>query len=727
MTKKKLKIKKGVGILIFVFVVFVSVILSLLIIFKFYMISMKDNIIDLNLKSLKSGISSKVYFLDSDQEFKEYSEVSGNFKRIWVDFQKIPQHMKDAIICMEDKRFYKHGGVDFFRTFGATVKALMGKKDYGGSTITQQLVKNLTNDSKVTVDRKIREMGRAFKLENKMSKDEILECYLNIVNFGSGTSGVQAAANVYFNKNIENCSIAECASIAVITKNPTKYNPFNNQEGNKRRRNVTIKEMFKQKKISKSQCEQALKDSDNLKFHKGTSNTSENRKSSVRNWYLETLCSDVVSDLSEKYGIKKELASEMLYSGGLKIYSCVNPNAQKIADSTIRSSIIPKDKDLELAFIMMDYEGKILSILGSAKPKIANLVYNRAVAAKRQPGSTMKPISVYAPAIDYGIFHYSSKIPDAPLEIDFNGSGRVQRWPVNWYKSYKGEVTLQWAIEKSANAPVAQVLHKLGLDKSFNFLTQKLNFKNLDLSDSVSYASLAMGGTHVGVTVREMINAYQIFGNGGKFFNSTTYYYVTDKDGNILLDNRNREYKQVISSSTSYIMNRLLRQVVIGGEGTGKRANIENYEIVGKTGTSSKDLDSWFAGLSPSCLGVIWVGYDKPKTIKDKSVTINIWKRIFSEYLKTADFPHEFSKTDDVMMSPYCATTGLLANEECPDKRIGYYCNTNVPPYCDQHGGQKCEIKETKTDIQTPDRNDTKTNIEETLENIDNTSNNESQ
>ncbi len=677
---------------------------------------MKDNIIELNLQSLKSGSSSKVYFLDSDKEFKEYSEISGNFKRIWVDFQKIPKYMKDVMIAMEDKRFYKHGGVDFFRTLGATLNVLRGKRTYGGSSITQQLVKNLTNDSKATFGRKMREMGRAFKLENKMSKDEIFECYLNIINFGAGTSGVQAAANAYFNKDIENCGIAECACIGVITKNPARLNPLNNPEDNKKRRNIAIKEMFNQKKISRTEYEKALKESENLKFYKGTSGKNENKKSFVRNWHVETLCSDVVNDLSEKYGIKKELASEMLYSGGLKIYSCVDRNAQKIADSVIGSSVIPKDKELELAFAMMDYEGKIIATLGSAKRKEANLVYNR-INSKRQPGSTMKPISVYAPAIDYGIFNYSSIIPDAPLEIDFNGSGRVQKWPVNWYKSYKGNVTLQWAIEKSANAPVAQVLHKLGLDKSFKFLTQKLNFKNLDLSDSISYSSLAMGGTHVGVTVREMLTAYQIFGNGGKVFSPTTYYYVTDKDGNVLLDNRKREHKQVISPATSYIMNRLLRQVIIGGEGTGKRANIENYEIVGKTGTTSKDLDSWFAGLAPSRLGVIWLGYDKPKTIRDKSVTINVWRKIFSEYLKIEGGPHEFVKPESVRMSPYCTLTGLLANDECPDKRIGYYCETEMPSYCNQHGGQKCEINETKADIPTEqDENYNKIDMDETSE-----------
>lgn len=698
MKKRKIKLKSIINILLITFIIIVTLVLSLLIAFKFYMTSMKDDIIDLNLKSLKSGSSSKVYFLDKMENFKEYAEISSNFKRIWVDFKDIPKHMKDAIISMEDKRFYKHGGVDFIRTFGATCKALIGKKGYGGSTITQQLVKNLTNDSEVTFDRKIREMGRAFRLEDRMSKDEILESYLNIVNFGAGTSGVQAAANVYFDKNIQNCSIAECAAIAVITKNPSKYNPLNYPDENKKRRTVAIKEMFKQKKISQLEYENALKESENLKFAKIKTNKNDNKNSFVRNWYVETLCSDIVNDLSNIYNIKKDIAEEMLYSGGLKIYSCVDSDAQRIADNSINSSSMSKDKNLELGFIMMDYNGRIIAVLGGSKAKTANLVYNRAISSKRQPGSTMKPISVYAPAIDYGIFSYSSKIPDEPLEIDFNGSGKVQKWPNNWYKSYKGKVTLQWAVEKSANAPVAQVLHVMGLDKSFNFLTKKLKFSSLDLSDSVSYASLAMGGTHVGVTVKEMASSYQIFGNGGKFFRPIMYYYVTDKDGNIILDNRNNGYKQVISRASAYVMNRLLRQVIIGAEGTGKGANIENFEVVGKTGTTNKDLDSWFVGLTPVCLGAIWTGYDQPKTIRETSFAIRIWKKIMSDYLKIVESPSEFSKPNDVIVSPYCTQTGYLANEGCPDKRIGYYCEANIPPHCHEHGGNIQTLNEISTD-----------------------------
>ena len=699
MKRNKNKIWRGIKILLIIMITFISFVISLFIAFRFYVTSIKDDIIDLNLKSLKSGASSKVYALNKLGSFEEYKEISGNFNRIWVDFQKIPKHMKDVIIAMEDKRFYKHGGIDFIRTFGAASRALLGKKGYGGSTITQQLVKNLTNDSETTFQRKFREIGRAFRLEDRMSKDEILEMYLNIVNFGAGTSGVQAAANTYFDKNIENCSLAECASIAVITKNPSKYNPLTHPDENKTRREVALKEMLNQKKISQEEYDKSMKESNSLKFAKTQSKTSKNKKSVVRNWYVESLFTSLVNELSEKYKIKKEIAEEVVNSGGLKIYSCVDPDAQKIAEETINnSSIMPKDKELELSFMMIDYNGRILATLGSSKPKNANFIYNRAFSSKRQPGSVIKPISVYAPAIDSGLFSYSSKIKDEPLEIDFNGSGTVQKWPKNWYKDYKGSVTLQWAIEKSANAPVAQVLNSLGLNKSFNFLTKKLNFSSLDSNDAISYASLATGGTHVGVTIREIVNAYQIFGNGGKFFNPNFYFYVTDKDGNVILDHRNENCSQVISSESAYIMNRLLRQVICGAEGTGRAANINGYEIVGKTGTTNNDFDSWFVGLTSSCLSAIWTGYDQPKRIKETSAAIKIWKHIMSEYLKLIDSPREFKKPQEVKVMYYCTETGCLANENCPNKRIGYYCNALIPDYCVSHGGNKYIIRDNDVD-----------------------------
>lgn len=695
--KKKNKLKKGIKILFFMSISMIFLFMLILLGFKFFVLHMQDDLIDLNLSSLKNGESSYIYFLNKSGEFEEYQKIPSNQNIIWTEFSKIPKYMKCAVVAMEDKRFYEHGGFDIKRTASAAFRALMGKPSYGGSSITQQLVKNLTEDSETTIARKFREIARALKVEDKMSKDEILEAYVNIVNFGAGAYGAQMAAKTYFDKNIEDCSLAECAAITVITKNPSKYNPLTHPEENKKRRNIALREMLNQKKITEEEFENAMKESENLKFSNNSQNNNKNSKN-IRNWYVETLCKEIIEDLCKKYNIKKNIAESILYSGGLKIYSCIDPEAQEIAEKAILNSP-PKDKNLELGFVMTNYNGRILAMLGSSKPKNMNLIYNRA-NAPRQPGSVIKPVSAYAPAIDNNIFTYSSKINDEPREIDLDGSGIKKKWPNNWYKDYKGPVTLQWAIEKSANAPVAQVLSIIGLQKSFDFLTQKLYFSHLDSKDASLYSALATGGTHGGVTPVEMAAAYQIFGNYGKYYKPTTYFYVTNKNKNIILDNRESGYKQVIREDTAYVMNRLVRQVIIGPEGTGRNANINGWEIVGKTGTTNDDKDSWFVGLSPFCVGSIWTGYDKPKRITETSYAIAIWKKIMTNYLDiNKNKNHEFAKPDSVVSYSYCMQTGYLANENCPDKKTGYYCSSNVPPKCYAHSGDSTEQENSQENL----------------------------
>jgi penicillin-binding protein 1A len=246
-------------------------------------------------------------------------------------------------------------------------------------------------------------------------------------------------------------------------------------------------------------------------------------------------------------------------------------------------------------------------------------------------------------------------------------------------------------VEKSANAPAAQVLNILGVNTSYRFLTQDLGLKNLDASDANSLAALAAGGTHVGVTTKEMTAAFQIFGSGGKYFKPQSYFYVTDKNDKVILDNRyNSHPVQVISPESAYVMNRLLRQVIIGPEGTGKNANIQDWEIVGKTGTTTDDFDSWFIGLSPIATIGIWVGYDRPKRILETGTPAKIFKNIMGKILSlTLEAKHEFVCPDNVVIAPYCNETGLLSHEECPNTSIGYYISSNVPSFCCVHGSDE--------------------------------------
>lgn len=670
-----------------------------------YVLSLDDNNIILDLNTSKMALTSFIYVNDENGAPQEYQRVFNQENRIWIDFKDIPERMKDAIIAIEDKRFYEHSGVDWVRTMSAVASLLKGSQSHGGSTLTQQLIKNITDDNETSLTRKLREIFRAIHFEENYSKDEIIEAYLNIVNFGAGSRGVQAAANIYFNKNIQDCSIAECAAIAGITQNPTAYNPFYYPEKNKKRRETVLQEMFEQQKITEEEYNQAMQESEDMQFNQDADDDGSNPSSvnPVRNWYIEAMLNDVVNDLCTKYNIGKTAAENILLTGGLKIYSAMDKNAQDIAQTTIRdSSVMPHDKDLQLGYIMMGPDGRILATLGCREQKTGNLWYDRANFAKRQPGSTMKPISVYAPAIDSGAYNYSSLINDEPLQIDADGNGDLRSWPSNWYKGYKGKVTLQWALEKSANAPAAQVLNSISTAKSYEFLTEKLGFHSLDASDASSLSALATGGTHVGVTVREMTAAFQIFGNGGQYCKPYSYFYVTDRYDKVILDNRSNIPSQAISSQTATIMNRLLRNVIVGSEGTGRGANIEGWNIVGKTGTTNDDHDSWFIGLSPYAVSGIWVGYDNPKRIYETASAVRIWKAINTKYLSALP-EKDFNYDPNVVEMSYCKESGGAANSSCHHTGVGYYANNNLPPRCSLHFGFSVNDKSAQSsNIESP-------------------------
>lgn len=674
----------GLSVITIIFLTGVMVVCSL----AAYRSSLLKNDIALNINASKMALTSFVYVNDEDGNPQEYQRVYNLENRVWVDFQNIPQHMKDAAIAIEDKRFYEHKGVDWIRTSGAAMNLLGGSQSYGGSTLTQQLIKNITEDNQVSLARKLREIFRATQLEEMYSKDEILESYLNVVNFGSGCRGVQAAANVYFGKDIQDCSLAECATIAGITQNPAAYNPIYHPENNKERRETVLREMLDQNKISREEFDEAMETSANMDFSEAEERAEKEISSAaIRNWYVETLLRDVVNDLCVKYHIGKSAAEDMLYTQGLKIYSAMDTKAQDIVENTLKdTSIMPRDKNLQLGYVMMGFDGRVLATVGSRNEKKGNLLYDRANVGRRQPGSTIKPLAAYAPAIDWGIYNYSSLIPDEPLKIDSDGNNKIKNWPENWYKSYKGRVTLQWAIEKSANAPAAQVVNLLTPRKSYEFLTQKLEMNGLDSHDANSLAALATGGTHYGVTPREMTSAFQIFGNGGKFCRSYTYFYVTDRNDNVILDNRDAVPTQAISENTATIMNRLLRNVVIGPEGTGRSANIPGWEIVGKTGTTTDDYDSWFIGMSPYAVAGIWTGYDNPKRIGETAAAIRIWKAIMTKYLEgKAKIDYKYS--EGVTTANYCKTSGKLMGSICSASGVGYYDKNNMPETCTSHAG----------------------------------------
>lgn len=650
-------------------------------IFVGYILSVADDRVEYDVRANKLQLTSMIYIMDENGKMKEYNKAFSSENRIWVDFNDMPQHMKDAIIAIEDKRFYEHCGVDWIRTGGAIFNLAIGRGSYGGSTLTQQLIKNLTEENEVSLTRKVKEIFRALNFERDFSKDEILEAYLNVVNFGSGCRGVQAAANKYFDKDIKDCSIAQCASIAGITQNPAAYNPLIHPENNQERRETVLYEMFSQGKLTQQEYVESMEESKKMEFSTKTKGEENIANVPIRNWYTEALFKDIIEDLTAKYKISKASAQDILFKQGLKIYCAVDEKAQAMAEKVIATdSLMPSDKNLELGYIMMDYDGRVLASIGSRSKKTGNMLFDRANFARRQAGSCIKPISVYAPAIDIGLYNYGSTVKDEPLP-NFYGNGKPG--PNNWYRSYKGNVSLVWAIQQSANAPAAQVLQELTYQKSFDFLTKKLGFKNLDAEDRTSGGALALGGLHGGVTVREMTAAFQIFGNGGMYNKPYTYFYVLDRNGKVLLDNRDRIGTRAISTQTAVIMNKLLRQVIVAG--TGRGADIENWEVIGKTGTTNDDKDSWFVGMTPRAVAGIWIGYDSPKRIRETSYAKKIWKEIMVRYLdgkstKTYDFDQ------NVKECQYCVESGEIAIPGvCPSTAVGYFANNNMPKTCSKH------------------------------------------
>lgn len=654
----------------------------------------------IDLHSAKLNETSYIYTYDEQGRAKQYMQLYTSENRVMVEFDDIPDYMKNAIVAIEDKRFYEHNGVDWYRTAGAILSLSTGGSQFGGSTLTQQLIKNITDDNDVSINRKLREIFRALNVEREFTKDEILESYLNTVNFGGNNNGIQAAATAYFNKEVKDLSLAECAAIVGITQNPSQYNPLYFPEENRERREVVLQEMYEQGKISRKEYSDALYESERMTFANPNSyieeDTEEIDEEQIQNWYIDTLFSDLKTDLAEYLDISETAASNKIYTEGLKVYCAMDLAVQEQAEETIRnfSYFAPGAySDLQCGFVMMDFDGRIISIVGSNKEKEGNLEWSRAIDSALQPGSTIKGVTAYPLAINNGNLYYSSIVHDVPMDNWFMETG--EPGPNNWYKSYNGDMLLPEALEISANAPVANVLRDLvdpngedGVRYAYDYVTNKLGWTHLDFEvDSQNMAGLSIGGFHGGATVRDMCKAYTLLGNGGKSYKPYTYYYVTDADDNVIIDNREQDPIQAITEETAAIVNRLLNYNIQTSHSTNAgETRIEGWDIIGKTGTTDADTNSWFCGCSPYCAAAIWVGYDIPKTVENTTIATKLWKVLMEQYLKDKEHK-DYEFPSNLIVAQYCPYTGLLANTGCGSGRYGYYNPSNLPSYCTYHSG----------------------------------------
>ena len=582
--------------------------------------------IDLDTYKNSQNQTSIMYAYDSEKNVVELARLHGEENRIWVDYDEMPENLLNAFICLEDKRFYDHPGVDFIRTVGVIV--IPERWGQGGSTITQQLIKNLTNDNEATFNRKFNEIIRALNLEKHYSKKEILEAYLNTVSLGAGCYGVKTAAETYFGKDVSDLTLLECATLAGITQSPYSKNPYADFELCMKRKNTCLDKMLEEGKITQKQHDKYTNIDTKVK-PKGSSNTASDNNpendDDILSWYEEYVVDQVIADLQKEYNYDYNEALRKVYYGGLKIYAAVDLSVQKTLESAYknRTGFPYSTKDSygeypDSSMTVMDYQGRIVALVGGTGEKTANRVYNRAVdqRAKRQPGSSIKPLAVYAPAVDQGLVTASSLIIDKALEKYNNG----QDWPRNFNGDHgSGDyITVEEGLVRSLNTiPVRILKESLGTGPSLKYCNERFHL-NLTEADK-DLSPLAVGGTNTGVTTLEMAAAFATFGNGGRYFEPYSYYQVTDRNGNVLLDRSKPEAEQAIKDETAQSMLGMLTKAVTQSNGTGYGSKISRFQTFAKTGTTSENNDKWYCGGTPHYVTAVWYGYNHPANLRTGS------------------------------------------------------------------------------------------------------------
>lgn len=654
-----------------------------------------DLIINLDEYKENQNQTSFIYAYDKDGNTVEIARLHGEEDRVWVDLDDMSPYMAEAFIALEDTRFESHGGVDWIRTIGVIV--VPENLGQGGSTITQQLIKNLTNNKEVTVVRKFNEILTALNLEKHYDKDTIIEAYLNTLYLGNGCYGVKTASEEYFGKDVSELNAAECAVIASITQAPTKWNPLINPENNRERQLSCLKKMWDEGYLTEQEYNDACNfeliftNSENYVPDKDEEEKKEkDTENTVDSFYVDYVRQCVQEDLMEEYGYSKQQAQDKILYGGLKIYAAVDLEVQEtLEDIYVNRKSFPDiysdDEDhegepVQSAMTIMDYSGRVVAIVGEAGEKSGALCLNRAANSYRQPGSTIKPLATYAPAIEMNIYNYSSKIKDYAIPVQ----GKL--WPHNVDKSYGsgGNVTVEYAIQQSLNTVPARVInYDVGIDNSFEFIRDRFKLSKLDEEEDRTLAPLATGALTNGTTTVEMAAAYATFGNGGYYYEPYTYYKVTNSQGTqILLSNENSSLKgeQVLSEETSDIMCELLQTVDTSYYGTA--SSVRKFQIMAKTGTTTSDKDRWFCAGTPYYVAAVWVGFDHPETL---GVSVNpggkIFMRVFDEIHE--DLPEkEFPKSSKTVEKRYCRSTGKLAGSNCGSTGVGWYKISSLPATC---------------------------------------------
>ena len=658
-------------IVIFIILAFIIVSIGIVVGIITEVISKTDNIDLDDLKLLK--LTTFVYNKDNQVIGSLYDTEN----RVSVEYKDIPTDLVNAVVSIEDERFFEHKGIDLKRTAGATVNYILnnGSSSYGGSTLTQQLVKNLTDDKEVVWSRKIREWYRAISLEKVLSKEEIFQAYANTIYLGDGAYGVEVASEKYFGKAVKDLTLPECATIAAIIQSPEKLNPYLSDDSRKAlldREKLVLSQMLKLNKITQDQYNQAI--NTKLEFKSKDSNDSN-----IQNYYVDAVIDKVLDDLKSQKNISNGVALQMIYTGGLKIYTPCDSNIQKsIDDAYNNDKLFYNDSDgqfMQSAMVVMDqYTGNVLGLIGGAGQKSGNRVLNRAIDGVGQPGSTMKPLAAYGPAFEQGIAGPDTIVNDSPINV--NG------WtPHNYYNWYNGYITVRQALAKSMNLPAIRTLKQVGVDYAYNFAK---NCGITDLIDEDKTLPLAIGGITGNFTVLEMADAYSTIANGGTHMIPKLYTKVLDNKGNTLLQ-ADSTSNRAMKDTTAYMLIDSLKGVVKPGGTAYGYVKVGDMPIAGKTGETDSNREQWFIGFSPYYTIACWNGYDSNKSITRRYpyLSITLFNTVMNEIsqnqeVKDFEVPEDFDKK---LLYPYNIVDGFGYNRQSENWYNNYYNKNQVKVY----------------------------------------------
>ena len=680
------------GIFLTLFTLCVIGVATAAIFFKIFMTYIDTTLIpslgELSAEELTLSLASTIY--DKNGKviltlFDNSGDTGGN--RELIEFDDLPKHLVDALVAIEDKRFWTHQGVDWVGTASAIKSTITGGATRGGSTITQQVLRNMYDDREVTVKRKFREIFRALEFEKdpNVTKEYIITEYLNRVFFGQSYYGIQTAAKGYFGKDVSELSLAESAAIIGITNNPSLYDPFRNakfeqndgsyktcRQFNKERQELILDEMCKQGIIDEATRDAAkaekllFTDTDEYKALHGIAAAPEDGEGEAETgssytWFEDAAIEEAISLLMEERGVSRETASTLLYNAGYHIYTTLDPDIQAIVDEIYENPEnfdypSPTGKQLDSAITIVDpYTGDVKAMAGGVGVKTGKRGLNLATTP-RTPGSAIKPVSVYAPALEFDVMSPGSVLDDYPLRLNDAGTGG---FPKNDPVGYRGYTTLASGLQRSVNTIASRTMEALGYSRSFAFMEMNLGFTTLDPRD-LALSPLAMGGLTYGVTTEEMAAAYGAFLNEGIYTPPRTITKIESNDHSEIIVDNTPEPVVAMKKTTAYLMNKMLRSVM-SSPGTGASYRLEGMTVAGKTGTTNNKYDRYFCGYTPYYSAAVWVGYrDKPERIDSGRVNpaAKAWQMVMSRLHEGLEDKGFFEKPEGIITVQVCADCG---------------------------------------------------------------------